>query len=65
MAASSRPLTAVRPKPASQIHCRSWWSSNQAQMPGTKKVTENAIKMRAISDSTGKKVLSISQKRSR
>ena len=34
-------------------------------MPGTKKVTENAIKMRANKDSTGKKVLVISQKRSR
>jgi hypothetical protein len=34
-------------------------------MPGTKNVTENAIKMRAIKDSTGAKKVNISQKRSR
>jgi hypothetical protein len=34
-------------------------------MPGTKNVTENAIKIRAIKAKTGEKKVSISQRRSR
>jgi hypothetical protein len=65
IAANAKPLRAVKTKPANQINCKSLWSSNQAQMPGTKNVTENAIKMRAIKDSTGAMKVNISQKRSR